>query len=658
MAWLWLASISDSDEEKTSHLQKVLNIDPENRMAQTSLQSIKKQMAEANLQKAFRAAAAGANELALEALQEVFKKSPEMEDAWVLKSFLVESLGEKLGCFEKVLEFNSDHQLAQAGVVFLRSMLDKRETPQTGEAITALEDAMPALDDEMPALEDATPALEDATPAFEEMMPVEDVSATEADAADLEDKSPTEELEYPAAAVDNFSADDFDEAPSAEFEESAERIDPLEMEEIEFADAPAEIDDEIDAETGFYEEFENQETEASFAAEEMSMEPELAAEEPEAAFAEPETEPELKSEIEAEDVSGAEEIAQTYAFEKAESLDELAPAEAFDEDIHETEAAAYDFEEEEPEHEAFAADADEDVYEIEIDELYANKADAVEEISFEDDPEFAAGPSAEIEEIAAEASVQPSSMSMTACPFCDDENEPQAFSCRSCCAVLTLSDLEMLLAAQEAHKDIVGDAVHRLEKSKIRRDLEADELKTIAIGYFNMKNPKKGVLYLNEAARLNPDDILLSSQVNALKIRLAEIEKQESIHNSMPKNRQILVVDDSATVRKLISGKLEKCGHEVICAVDGVDALEKLKEISPDLILLDINMPRMDGYQVCKMIRGNETMKDTPVVMISGKDGFFDKVRGRMAGTTGYITKPFGPETLMKTVETYIVQPV
>ena len=65
-------------------------------------------------------------------------------------------------------------------------------------------------------------------------------------------------------------------------------------------------------------------------------------------------------------------------------------------------------------------------------------------------------------------------------------------------------------------------------------------------------------------------------------------------------------------------------------------------------------MPRMDGYQVCKLIRSNEATKDVPVVMISGKDGFFDKVRGKMAGTTNYITKPFGPETLMKAVNEYI----
>ena len=160
--------------------------------------------------------------------------------------------------------------------------------------------------------------------------------------------------------------------------------------------------------------------------------------------------------------------------------------------------------------------------------------------------------------------------------------------------------------------------------------------------------------YLQKAAQMNPNDVMLGSKVNSLKIRLSEIEQQESNNSGMSKGRKILIVDDSATVRKLISSKLEKSGHEVVSAIDGIEALEKIKEFTPDLILLDINMPRMDGYQVCKLFRMHEATKDVPIVMISGNDGFFDKVRGRMAGTTGYITKPFGPETLMKMLETYI----
>ncbi|HBR56124.1 MAG TPA: hypothetical protein DEA22_01415 [Blastocatellia bacterium] len=116
----------------------------------------------------------------------------------------------------------------------------------------------------------------------------------------------------------------------------------------------------------------------------------------------------------------------------------------------------------------------------------------------------------------------------------------------------------------------------------------------------------------------------------------------------------MLVVDDSPTVRKLISGKLEKCGHNVICSEDGIEAMDAIADCIPDLILLDITMPRMDGYQVCKLIRAKAETADVPVIMISGKDGFFDKVRGRMAGTSGYITKPFGPETLMRAVDSYL----
>ncbi len=242
-----------------------------------------------------------------------------------------------------------------------------------------------------------------------------------------------------------------------------------------------------------------------------------------------------------------------------------------------------------------------------------------------------------------------------ACPFCSRENEPQTFLCAACRAMLSLSDLEMLLGYDGANCEIVRQAVERAEMEMETRDLSADELKFLGVGQINLKLFREGLASLRQAVQANPNDVVLGAQVNALAIRLAEIEQQASIHSSMPHNKTILIVDDSATVRRLISGKLEKNGHAVICAVDGVDALEKIETIVPDLILLDIAMPRMDGYQVCKMIRTNEKTRDVPVVMISGKDGFFDKVRGRMAGTTGYITKPFGPETLMKTVENYIV---
>lgn len=128
----------------------------------------------------------------------------------------------------------------------------------------------------------------------------------------------------------------------------------------------------------------------------------------------------------------------------------------------------------------------------------------------------------------------------------------------------------------------------------------------------------------------------------------SETTAPESIAKS--NNKIIMIVDDSPTVRKLVSMKLGKSGHRVIAAVDGIDALAKITEEVPDLILLDVIMPRLDGYQLCKLIKSNETTKHVPIVMLSGKEGLVDKVRGKMAGATTFLTKPFEPETLLKTV--------
>lgn len=115
-----------------------------------------------------------------------------------------------------------------------------------------------------------------------------------------------------------------------------------------------------------------------------------------------------------------------------------------------------------------------------------------------------------------------------------------------------------------------------------------------------------------------------------------------------------MIVDDSNTIRKLVDMTLKRERYETVIAVDGMDALAKLNDAMPDLILLDITMPRMDGYQVCKVVKGNSETKNIPIVMLSGKDGFFDKVRGRVAGATDYLTKPFDPQELVQTVKRHM----
>jgi len=113
----------------------------------------------------------------------------------------------------------------------------------------------------------------------------------------------------------------------------------------------------------------------------------------------------------------------------------------------------------------------------------------------------------------------------------------------------------------------------------------------------------------------------------------------------------VLVVDDSPTVQKIVSVTLSRQGYNVEVTSNAMQALAKLNDFIPDIIFLDINLPHMDGYQLCKIIKGNDLTKEVPVVMLSGKDGFFDKMRGKMVGATDYITKPFEPSTLVSAIK-------
>jgi twitching motility two-component system response regulator PilG len=113
---------------------------------------------------------------------------------------------------------------------------------------------------------------------------------------------------------------------------------------------------------------------------------------------------------------------------------------------------------------------------------------------------------------------------------------------------------------------------------------------------------------------------------------------------------KVLVVDDSNTVRRSAEIFLKQGGHEVLLAEDGFDALAKVNDFQPHLIFCDILMPRLDGYQTCAIIKRNARFAAVPVIMLSSKDGVFDKARGRMAGAEDYLTKPFTKEQLLQAV--------
>ncbi|MFT4996673.1 MAG: twitching motility two-component system response regulator PilG [Flavobacteriales bacterium] len=114
---------------------------------------------------------------------------------------------------------------------------------------------------------------------------------------------------------------------------------------------------------------------------------------------------------------------------------------------------------------------------------------------------------------------------------------------------------------------------------------------------------------------------------------------------------KVMVVDDSKTIRRTAETLLKQEGCQVFTAEDGFDALAKIADSSPDIIFVDIMMPRLDGYQTCALIKNNSTFKQTPVVMLSSKDGLFDKAKGRIVGSDNYLTKPFSRNELLGAIE-------
>ena len=116
---------------------------------------------------------------------------------------------------------------------------------------------------------------------------------------------------------------------------------------------------------------------------------------------------------------------------------------------------------------------------------------------------------------------------------------------------------------------------------------------------------------------------------------------------------KVLVIDDSNTIRRSAEIFLKQGGHQIMLAEDGFDALAKINDFEPQLIFCDILMPRLDGYQTCAIIKRNEKFSAVPVIMLSSKDGVFDKARGRMTGAQDYLTKPFTKDQLLKAVQQF-----
>jgi twitching motility two-component system response regulator PilG len=117
---------------------------------------------------------------------------------------------------------------------------------------------------------------------------------------------------------------------------------------------------------------------------------------------------------------------------------------------------------------------------------------------------------------------------------------------------------------------------------------------------------------------------------------------------------RVMVIDDSKTIRRTAETLLRREGADVTTATDGFEALAKIADQRPQIIFVDIMMPRLDGYQTCALIKNNQLFKNTPVIMLSSKDGLFDKARGRIVGSEQYVTKPFTREELLDAIRTHV----
>jgi twitching motility two-component system response regulator PilG len=134
------------------------------------------------------------------------------------------------------------------------------------------------------------------------------------------------------------------------------------------------------------------------------------------------------------------------------------------------------------------------------------------------------------------------------------------------------------------------------------------------------------------------------------------VQERYSVNDANPhlKGLKVLVIDDSKTIRKTAETLLAKEGCEVFTAVDGFDALAKVADYTPDIVFVDIMMPRLDGYQTCSLIKHNKVFKSIPVIMLSSKGGLFDRARGRIVGSEYYLTKPFTKDELLSAIETHV----
>lgn len=250
------------------------------------------------------------------------------------------------------------------------------------------------------------------------------------------------------------------------------------------------------------------------------------------------------------------------------------------------------------------------------------------------------------------------------CPFCWTPYAGKPETCPYCKAHMLIRP-GIFKDKHDANQKVLDQAIHRYTKIVL---VEKKPLVHFHLGlaHLNCGNWEEALDQLYRTRKLEPDNDTYKQQLKLLLDHMANIEFPDSqeedpakgtrtlASSQERKNKTVLVVEDSTTTRKVITVILKNEGFDVIQAKNGIEALARFNEIVPDLVLLDIIMPGMDGYQVLSTLKKNKSFKSIPVVMLTAKDGLIDKVKGKISGCNEYLTKPFTPEELMSKIKKYL----
>ncbi len=697
LAWMWLASVSEADGEKISHLRKVININPDNEKAAKSLERAQARIAESLLEKAKASAESGDNANADKYLDECLFNDPNSEGALLLKGEIAEDFDEKIEFIERVLKINPKNEAAHAALEtakgeFVQSKLSRAkaavESGNDQEANSLLDEIILGSPDMVEAWllkAEITDSIDEKIAGYKKALEIEPGNqvAQEAIADKMFDKAKLlvsaarsarergEQNDAKRLADEALSfAPELEEALllRSELSSSAEQktnllnrvlaINPdnhrakAALHEVEKENLEQTISEaRISFESGMFDEAsilvknaletDPDNVEALMLKSEMS---DSADEKRELV--------ERVLEINPENVSAKDSLRRLDT-EKANEL--LAEA---------TSAASAGNKE-------LAESLLSDVfnYNNEAENAWLLKAhisDSLDEkvncfkrvLEINADNEAAKANLLSLESMIQTSNPEPAPESQPSNqqePLKEEDSSEADFDSE-----------EKFEAPEEEIDALFLGGTPETNEVREAREMAAELQEAEAAPSYEVNEPEAEYPAIempqDSANFLTSANETVNEYETEEVAAVVEPEQQDSVDSVSPvsddmesRSKRILVVDNNPTTRKLVSGKLEKSGHETYCAIDGMDAVNMLEEMTPDLVLLDLAIPGMDGYQVCKVIRENDATTTTPVIMVSGKDIEFDETKGNEVGSTGHISKPFGPETLMKIVNEHLM---